>query len=142
VNRRIRKKLLAQYDALIANSLHIYVTRPRGDVYEDLGRGMLSISVGLALNGRFLLMPGPRHGWGVAPPEDFTVEWAHSKCLVAKAVLRLFPPGNAPDVFELLHFTAEYGPKGWRHVLLTFTSRDVTSGPAEERPSSDRTRAP
>jgi hypothetical protein len=120
VNRRIRRKQLAQFDAMIADGLRLYATRPQGTAYEEVSRGLLSLQVGLALYGRHQLVPGPRRGWGVAPPDQLTIEQADGRFLRARGTFRLLPPGDAPDLPQTFRLRAERTRRGWRHVLLTF----------------------
>ena len=119
MNRRIAKKRIAQYDAMIAEGLRLYAARPTGQACEDVARSLLSLQIGLALNGRFQVAPGARRGWGVAPPTDVVVEHADTQSLRAHGWLRLLPPGNHPDVVEEFHFAAERSRNGWRHTLVT-----------------------
>jgi hypothetical protein len=126
VNRRIRRKRLARHDAMIADGLRLYATRPHGSAYEELSRDLLGMQVGLALYNRLQITRGPRRGWGVAPPSDVVVEQADRSHLRARGVVRLFPPGNQPEVVKIFQLNAERGRRGWRHVLLTFgTDSDI-----------------
>jgi hypothetical protein len=105
---------------MIADGLRLYATRPQGTAYEEVSRGLLSLQVGLALYGRHQLVPGPRRGWGVAPPDQLTIEQADGRFLRARGTFRLLPPGDAPDLPQTFRLRAERTRRGWRHVLLTF----------------------
>jgi len=126
MNRRIRKKRLARHDAMIADGLRLYATRPHGSAYEELSRDLLGLQVGLALYNRLQVTLGPRRGWGVAPPSDVVIEQVDRSRLRAHGVVRLLPPGDQPEVVEIFHLSAERGRRRWRHVLLTFgTDSDI-----------------
>jgi hypothetical protein len=104
---------------MIADGLRLYATRPSGKGYEEVSRGLLSLQIGLALYSRHQLLPGPRRGWGVAPPDELNVERADGRVLEARGTFRLLPPGDRPDVPQAFRFSAERTRRGWRHVLLT-----------------------
>jgi len=78
MNRRIRKKKLDAMDRLLANALRLYADRPYrrrpDDPYEELARGLLSMSIGLALRERLQQLPGPRHGCELDPPRGLDVD--------------------------------------------------------------------
>lgn len=136
MNRRIRRKKLAVLDTMIADCLRTYATRPRGAGYEEMSRDLLGIVIGLSINERLRLTPGPRRGWWCGVPSELIIHEADGRSLDARGTLQLFPPREAAEVVEMFRFRAQRTTRGWRHVLFTFES-PVVASPRNDSPNPE-----
>ena len=120
MNKRIRKKHLAECDQLIADGLSLYARRPRGDAWEALAADLLALDVGLALYFRLQILGGPRRGWGVGPPTQLIVEQLTTHTIRARGTVEYLPPNAAAaPVTETVYLRAQLTPRGWRASVFT-----------------------
>ena len=133
VNRRIRKKKLAAVDRLLSDALQLYATRPRPagaeSRYEELARGLLSLSIGLALRERLRVLPGPRRGCEMDPPSDVAVDMPDPRTITASGtVLIRDRRGEAELGVEAFRLTASREDGRWRmtRVLLSAAAPQVS----------------
>jgi hypothetical protein len=125
MNKRIRRKQLAEYDQHLAEGIGLYARRPRGagdEKWEALARSLLAMDVALALVGRLALLGGPRRGWQVDPPDASALQIRELRPdalqLQVDVVLR-DAAGEAVMATERLHVVAHRDRRGWRATMLT-----------------------
>ena len=121
MNKRIRKKRRDQIHRMLADSVRLYATRPAGAEFEEISRGVLSLSIGLALWARHdFVERGPRRHWGILPPAVPEVSAPDATTLVFRGSVEY--RGSSDDrilAVEQYHLKARRAGSLWRITLFT-----------------------
>lgn len=117
---------------LLANALRLYANRPRPrtdpTAYDELAKGLLSLSIGLALRERIHTLPGPRCGCEVDPPRGLTIDMPNAATIHASGLLLIRDRnGDAELATEAFRLSAVCIHGAWKmtRVLMTPVSREI-----------------